>query len=218
MTVESKTTAHLEGRVEQLEGAVSSVSKDLKDLSTGFNVFKEELLGKIGSMTAPKWPIISIIATFIVMVLGLSGTIVSLIMSGHQAEIQANQHDLRSLEREFSDQNIEHGQWKTWSTMVDKNLFSLDEKLQREMNLINITTESKIKGLDDKLQAEFGYSNKIHDTSTTDIKETIANLKNWRLSIEERYNEAIGKLNAKQEMVLDELKKVEARQYDQKQK
>jgi len=86
---------HLESRVGKLEGTMETLAEGLKTTSTNVdklinqqNQFKEEVLGKLGSLTAPKWPLILSFIMAGLTILGLVGTVMAFMMSGQRDAIE----------------------------------------------------------------------------------------------------------------------------------
>ena len=202
--------AHIEGRVGRLEGAVENLthevqetSKVVRDIASGLGKFKEDVLSHIGVATAPKWPLIVSFVSICLTILALGGTIVGQIMSGQSAAIAklairmdtADERDLKAAHSE--------GKHEAWREQADKILKDLDEKLQREMRLINDTTESRIAALDKSNQTKLG-----------ELQTQVAAIKDWRLDHVQENAKTHGKIEALFETHEQDIKRLESRVFD----
>lgn len=202
--------SHIEGRVGRLEGAVENLthevqetSKAVREIAGGIGKFREDVLGHIGTATAPKWPLIVSFVMMALTVIGLGGTIVSQNISGQGAAISklAARVDA-SDERDLKQAHVD-GQHEAWREQADKILKDLDEKLQREMRLINDTTESRIAALD-----------KANVTKLTEIQNQLVQFKDWRLQHVRENSATHGKIEAMLTENGKLIDRLEGRQYE----
>jgi hypothetical protein len=200
----------LEGLVTTLAHEVKETSQTIRELVNHFTDFKENILKNISRATAPKWPLIVSIGTLLLTILGLGGTIVALLMSGQQSSLNRHAEELATINAKITAQNYDNGILAQWMKQTDKAMEALDERLQKEMTLINNTTESKLKGLDDKLQIEFAGMNGTTQARIANLKEDYDNIRQWRLTFVADHEKRMGKL----EGTVEDLKKCADRNLD----
>lgn len=143
---------HIEGRVGRLEGAVENLtqevqetSKSVREIANGLGSFKESVLSHIGAATAPKWPLIFSFVTLTLTILGLGIGLVSQSISGQSTAIAKNAAKLDQIESRELDLARQDSRNETWRETVDKKSDKLDTDLQREMRLVNETTDAKLQ-------------------------------------------------------------------------
>lgn len=213
MHLESRV-GHLEGTMETLAQEVRVTSESVREVTHTLSKVKDEIFARLGSLTAPRWPLIISIGTLLITILGLAGTIVALMLSGQRDAIETLKSQYVSLQTESSTGKLEDGRNMEWRNNVTKVLVDLDVKLQKEANLLIDKTESKITALDTKLQLEFNNTNRILDGELKEIREQIVDLRKWRLGHNEEDSFRHGQLSTLADMLKDKLTIIEARQYD----
>lgn len=170
-----------EGILESVVHEMGEIGKNQKELSNGMSLFREEVLAHISRVSAPKWPLIAGVLTLVLTIITMGGSIVGMIMSGQNANISRLDMIMQKQQEGEATNKFEDGQTVMWRKMVDKALVDLDDRLQREMRLINATTDSKITALDDKIQKEFYNTIKNHDERTIALQEQMKEFFRWRL-------------------------------------
>jgi len=219
-----------EARLGIVEGAVETIGQDVKSLASrmdsnvqalGHEVGSlrdtiadkiESVMNRVGTETKPRWPLILSFGGIVITLLGLAGSIVGLGFTGlgsSVAEVKATQSALQ--ERLFQAQ-YEKGRSDAFISQATSQIRELDEKLQREMTLINATTEARVKALDEKLQIEFIGMHRLSESQLKVNTEAIANIKDWRLEYVAKDAEASGRVVAKQLMIEEGMRRLEERQ------
>jgi hypothetical protein len=226
----------MDTRVGRLEGVVESLTQNIQEVSQNINVmgrelgsFKEvvsdtlsrtregftsQLEAVTNRMTAsakPQWQTITAFVALAITVLGMAGAVVGLMLSGQSERITRLQNDTATItDRMFLNQ-YEKGKSDAFAAETSSHLTKLDTTLQREMALIKQTTDSEIRGLDDKLQTELRLDRANNADYHDKIAEILKELRNWRLEHVETGAAIDARLTAKQEMVLDLIKGLDER-------
>ena len=223
-------THHMDTRVGRLEGVVETLTRDVQEVAHSVGLLSSQLgevkdaisisLGgmrdsftsqldivtnRLTSSTKPQWQTISMYFTIGIVLLGMAGAVVGLLMSGQSNNINRLQTDISINTAQMFSNQYEKGKADAFSANVATHLANLDASLQREMRLINDTTEARIKALDDKLQIEFNLIRKNLESSITENSTQLADLRRWRLEHAAIDSGETAKVIAKQEMVIQKL-------------
>lgn len=205
---------NLSGFRTEVGNDIGALREDIKEVVKGFTSFKETMTSNIGVATAPKWPLIVSIGSFILTICGMAATIIALLMSGQNTAIADAKGDLKSIRSDMYDAQYNSGKSGEWRTTVSQTLVDLDIKLQREMGLIDKATEAKLKNLDERLQREFQLMGKNIDNSVEEIKRTLGELKAWRLEHSSMDATFHGEVKIAIDGIEKILEHIEHRQYD----
>lgn len=213
-------------RVGRLEGIVETLAKDMQEMARGMFSMGKELSGlrdiisdkiervvaSINTAARPNWGNIAAWAAIIVTIIGLAGSLVAIMMSGQNTSITDNKIQITELISQQMKFQYEKGKNDSITEGMKEKMHTLDTNLQKEIAMINATTEAKIKGLDDKLQIEFIGLNRSLGQQVETQKEDISTLRTWRLEFVSKQGELEGRVTSKQNMVEDRLKAVEGMQ------
>jgi hypothetical protein len=220
----------MDTRVGRLEGVVESLTRDIQEVSAnistmgrelgsfremigdtltkmrdGFNDQLNTVTDRLTTNAKPQWQSIFAFVAMGLTVLGMAGAVVSMLFSGQAANIVRLQNDTAVVtERMFANQ-YEKGKSDAFASETSSHLAKLDTTLQREMTLMQQTTDSKIQGLDDKLQIEIKLDRKNYEDYDNRILEILKELRSWRLEHAVKSSENDAKLQAKQDMLIDQL-------------
>lgn len=220
----------MDTRVGRLEGVVESLTRDIQEVSAnistmgrelgsfremigdtltkmrdGFNDQLNTVTDRLTTNAKPQWQSIFAFVAMGLTVLGMAGAVVSMLFSGQAANIVRLQNDTAVVtERMFANQ-YEKGKSDAFASETSSHLAKLDTTLQREMTLMQQTTDSKIQGLDDKLQIEIKLDRKNYEDYDSRILEILKELRSWRLEHAVKSSENDAKLQAKQDMLIDQL-------------
>jgi hypothetical protein len=232
----SESDHRMDTRVGRLEGVVESLTHDIQQVSQNINMMGKELgnfkevvgdaltkmrdafgnqintvTDRLTTSAKPQWQTISAFAALAITLLGMAGAVVALIMSGQSQNITDLKRDTAVItERMFANQ-YEKGKSDAFAAETSSHLAKLDTTLQREMTLMQQTTDSKIISLDDKLQTELKLDRKNNADYIDRIEKIIQDFRAWRLAHSAEGSAIDAKLEAKQEMVLEMLKTIDAR-------
>jgi len=120
----------LDTRVGRLEGVVTTLSKEVqditravRDITNSLGTFKEDILARLGTATAPKWPLIAGVCSMLLTILGLCGTIVAILLSGHGQAIKHNQESLQAINAQNVEVAFQAGK-------TEANIRNVDEHIQ----------------------------------------------------------------------------------------
>ena len=228
----------IEVRVGKLEGAVETLAKDMSDmarnitgLGTEIGNLRSTLADKIDTMgqrmadkTKPNMQAITLFVTIGLAVLGMAGSLAGVVMNNHSSQIAELKAGLDTARAQHERAQYEKGQSDAFVKMAEQRMIEnaakfrdLDDKLQREMALINNTTESKVKALDDKLQLEFNGLHKAIDVQVQAQAEQVTELRKWRLEHVQGNAELHGKIDIHLQDMSTRLKQAEDRQWDYRQ-
>lgn len=212
---------NLDTRVGRLEGAVETliqneqeIARNVKDIAHAVTIFKEEILSKIGTATAPRWPLILGFATLILTVVGFSIGLLTFLLSGQSGMITENKVAVKTLSDKLYDTRYEDGRADTWRENATKTLVDLDTKLQREMSLLNEASSSRAKAVEERFQREFTIIDKALSDRVYEILSQLTDLRKWRLEHEESDSKVHGQTSTSIEYINDMLRKIEERQYN----
>lgn len=220
----------MDTRVGRLEGVVESLTRDIQEVSANINTMGRELgsfremigdtltkmrdgfndqlntvTDRLTTSAKPQWQSIFAFVAMGLTVIGMAGAVVGMMFSGQTANITRLQNDTAIItERMFANQ-YEKGKSDAFASETSSHLAKLDTTLQREMTLMQQTTDSKIQGLDDKLQTEIKLDRKNYEDYDNRILEIIKDFRAWRLDFVPKASESDAKLQAKQDMLIDQL-------------
>jgi hypothetical protein len=187
----SNYSAHIEGRVGRLEGAVESLvsevqetSKSVKLIAENLSGFRESFLGELNKDKTPQWPMIASVAGFIITIMTILGAFLGFMLTNTKDSINANTTSISQVSNRLNARSYSDGETNQWHRTVDGSLTELNKNLQREMLLINDTTTAKVANLDDKLQSEFGGINKRMESQIADIKQETNRINTWKDSVQ----------------------------------
>ena len=149
----------IDSRVGKLEGIVSTLARDIQETSRavreqgentnrGFkeqqqalsdfqgsmSKFKEDVLAHIGSATAPKWPLIVSSIMVVVMILGLSGSVFAVIMSGQKDAIARNSHVIEEIQTMHINTAFESGKMVGWREKMDLQVNNLHIEHEKDVD------------------------------------------------------------------------------------
>jgi len=220
---------HLEGVVEQLTHDIQQVSQSINAMGTELGKFKEivaDSLAKIRDsftnqigMVAdrltvsakPQWQTISAFVLLADTLLGMAGAVVALIMSGQSENIASLKRETTTITDRMFQNQYEKGKSDAFASEVAGHLAKLDLTLQREMTLIQQTTDSKISGLDDKIQSELRLQGKTSSADLARLDTEINNLRVWRLEHASEGAAVDARLGAKVETLIEIIRMIEGR-------
>ena len=127
----------LDSRVGRLEGVVETLSNEVQDttkavrvMAESFGNFKEDVLEKIGTATAPKWPLIASLTTMMLTVFGLCGTVVAILLSGQGELIHQNRLAIEQVHEKAIETSFNAGVMFAWKESTDKRLEHGERDLQ----------------------------------------------------------------------------------------
>jgi hypothetical protein len=215
----------MDTRVGRLEGVVESLTRDIQEVSQNINMMGKEMgsfremigetltrmregfSAQIESVTdrlttsaKPQWQSIFAFVAMGLTVLGMAGAVVGMLFSGQAANVNRLQNDTAVItERMFSAQ-YEKGKQDAFATETSGHLTKLDTTLQREMALMQQTTDSKIAA-----------TSKNADDYISKVQEILKDFRAWRLEHATKGAEVDARLTAKQEMITEELHALEGR-------
>jgi hypothetical protein len=193
---QQKRDSDMQARVGRLEGAMESLAHEMettnrsvKELVMTVGSFKEDMLKTLAAINNPKpnWPLIVGLGSLILTIIGIGGLFTYNTMSGVRDIINVNTIAIAQLKDEIGKTKYEEGKQSEWRIGVDNSIVRLDSSLQREMRLINDTTETKIKSLDEKLQSETKGINETLKKEVEGLISNVTDLRTWRLSHAEQY-------------------------------
>jgi hypothetical protein len=230
---------HIESRVGKLEGILDTLieagkqqthnidllSKDIGDMREMFangmasirDTFSnqlEKVASRLTNQTKPQWQTISAFGALVITLLGMAASIVALIMSGQNENIQGLKHEAALVSDRMFDRQYERGKSDAFIAETGTHLKTLDSTLQREMSLLNATTEAKITGLDTKLQLELELVRKNLETSILDNAAALKDVREWRLRHTEHGTAIDAEVCARQQIIKEKLDKLDERQWD----
>jgi len=215
----------MDTRVGRLEGVVESLTRDIQEVSQNINMMGKEMgnfremigetltrmregfTAQIESVTdrlttssKPQWQSIFAFVAMGLTVLGMAGAVVGMLFSGQTANITRLQNDTAVItERMFAAQ-YEKGKADAFSAETSSHLTKLDTTLQREMTLMQQTTDSKIAAVDKNVN---DYIDKVQDA--------LKDFRAWRLDHATKGAEIDASLTARQTMVIEQLRDLESR-------
>ena len=221
----------MDTRVGRLEGVVESLTRDIQEVSQnintmgkeignfremvgdtltrmreGFNTQLESVTDRLTTSSKPQWQTISAFVALAITVLGMAGAVVGLMLSGQSERITRLQDDTKIVTTQMFNNQYEKGKSDAFAAETSSHLAKLDTTLQREMGLMQQTTDAKINSLDDKLQTELRLDRKNSEISIAQINEVLKDFRAWRLEIVKDGATNDARLAARQEMVLDLIK------------
>lgn len=136
-TKKDTSNEHLESRVGKLEGTMETLAEGLKTTSANVdklinqqNQFKEEVLGKLGGLTAPKWPLILSFIMAGLTILGLVGTVMAFMMSGQRDAIETLKAQIQIAQANEMNNKFEDGK----TSILREKIFTDITDLKNEMS------------------------------------------------------------------------------------
>ena len=222
----------MDTRVGRLEGVVESLTRDIQEVSQNISMMGKEIgnfremmgdtltrmrdgfndqinvvTDRLTSSSKPQWQTISAFVALAITLLGMAGAVIGLMMSGQSERITRLQNDTSAITDRMFQNQYEKGKSDAFAAETSSHLSKLDTMLQREMALMQQTTDSKISGLDEKMQMELGLVRKSITTDIARIATEIQDMRAWRLT----HAGGGAALAAKQEMVLEMIRDLNAR-------
>ncbi len=159
--------------VHALSEAVSETNRSIRRLSETTTEKLESLsaristIGRIPGATLAAW------AAVILAIVGLAA-------NGYVRDQSRLEQTIKELTRETVEMSTSVSALRERSNRAADAVRDLDEKLQREVALINGETQSRVAALDEKLQIEItGVENRI-DTEMAWIKDELREARAWR--------------------------------------
>jgi hypothetical protein len=230
-TPASEDSHKIDTRVGRLEGVVETITRDVQEMSRSVSALGKEIgdlrnlftdsmsklrdmfssqidmvAGRLSQSARPNWQAI-------IAIVALAGALAAYVMNANWQAIQEAKAKLVTSEEHYARSQYEKGRTDAFVEEAGVKLRSLDEKVQREMVLVNNATEAKLAGLDVKVQQEMREIRRALESTAMDAKEQIIDLRKWRLDSAATTAANDAKLNAKQEMVVERLNKMEDRQW-----
>jgi hypothetical protein len=136
----SNSTATLDLRVGRLEGTMEQIQRDVQensrvlgDLTQTIGIFKDSIMGKIGQLTQPRWPLIVGFVTLILTIGTLVGGGFTIVLSGQNEAIKSTQADINILITQRINDSYEQG----------KNCAHKDEMKNQVITTGNLINELK---------------------------------------------------------------------------
>jgi len=224
-TASQEPDHRMDTRVGRLEGVVESLTRDIQEVSQNINMMGKEMgnfremigetltrmregfTAQIESVTdrlttsaKPQWQSIFAFVAMGLTVLGMAGAVVGMLFSGLGANMARLQNDTAVItERMFSAQ-YEKGKADAFAAETSSHLTKLDTTLQREMTLMQQTTDSKIAAI-----------NKSVDDNVNKVQETIKDFRAWRLEHATKGAEIDATLTAQQKLASEQSRNLEDR-------
>ena len=191
-TTSTNKTFAMDSRVGRLEGVVETLSKEVHDIAvavrgitSSLGNFKEDVLGKIGVATAPKWPLIASLSTMTLTILGLCGTIIAIMLSGQSDAINQNRMGVAILNQQAVVSAHESGKLESYTNTIAESIKSLDIKTQQEILLQNqqslLRHNSQEKIIDSINKRQIAVEGCIHDVKGIEAQVEIL-LRNYEYS------------------------------------
>ena len=125
----------LDSRVGRLEGVVETLSNEVQDttkavrvMAESFGNFKEDVLERIGTATAPKWPLIASLTTMMLTVFGLCGTVVAILLSGQGELIHQNRLAIEKVHERAIEISFDAGAISAWKEAVDDKIDDIKKR------------------------------------------------------------------------------------------
>jgi hypothetical protein len=215
----------MDTRVGRLEGVVESLTRDIQEVSQNINMMGKEMgsfremigetltrmregfstqiesvTDRLTTSSKPQWQSIFAFVAMGLTVLGMAGAVVGMLFNGQAANVNRLQSDTAVItERMFSAQ-YEKGKADAFAAETSSHLAKLDTTLQREMALMQQTTDSKIAAVDKNVN---DYIDKV--------QEALKDFRSWRLEHATKGAEVDARLTAKQEMAIEQLRTLESK-------
>lgn len=222
----------LEGIVEALTNNIQTISTNVNTVSSQVSELKDVFSGtitklrdnftdqldivssRLTSAAKPQWQTIAAFVSLAVVLLGMSGAVVGIIMSGQGDRIRVLDIEAAEISKRMFVSQYEKGKADATIDSNGLHLKNIDIILQREMALTANIIDARVNGLDAKLQIEFSLIRKnledVIATNQLDVKD----LRAWRLKHAEEDAALGAKLQAKQEMIDKKLSELDERQWE----
>lgn len=151
----ANTNEHLESRVGKLEGTMETLAEGLRTTSTNVdklinqqNLFKEEVLGKLGTLTAPKWPLILSFIMAGLTIFGLVGTVMAFMMSGQRDAIETLKAQIQTAQINELNNKYEDGKTSIIRENITNDLSSLKSSILdvQKWQVLHENEDSKLHG------------------------------------------------------------------------
>jgi hypothetical protein len=185
----------IDTRVGRLEGVVESLTHDIQEVSQNIGMMNKELgdfretignalarmrddstnqlnlvTDRLTQSAKPQWQTISAFAALAITLLGMAGAVVALIMSGQSENVANLKRDTAVITERMFQSQYEKGKSDAFAAETSTHLTTIEKSLQREMTLMQQTTDAKVAML---------------DKNTSDYNEKIAEIlkefRTWRL-------------------------------------
>lgn len=157
--VAAKEPHNIESRVGRLEGAVQSITRDVREMShnidrvaSSLGDFKQEVVGHLGKLNSPRWPLIVSIATLVIGIFTLIGGIGAIILSGQSASVAKIEASLEKVRNESLESKYEDGKTSGWKEALVKKIEEDNKKTQEEIaglkawRLIHAEKQASLEG------------------------------------------------------------------------
>lgn len=173
----------------------------------------ESVTSRMHQETKPNWQII-------IAGIALLATILIFFLSGHGGQIAELKAAQEHATEQYAKAQYEKGATDAFVKMAEarmaeftKAIKDMDDKLQREMILINNATEARVKAMDEKLQMEIQGHTKTLEQECRDLREFVMDLKKWRLDHSEGNARVHGQIDTLLSDMQARLKLLEDRQW-----
>ena len=221
----------MDTRVGRLEGVVESLTRDIQEVSQnismmgkelgsfreligdaltrmrdGFNTQLNTVTDRMMISTKPQWQTITAFSVMGLTVLGMAGAVVALLLSGQSDNISSLKKDTATITERMFQNQYEKGKSDAFA-----------QTTERELNALLRTLDDKVKALDDKIATENKMRDKETSAELTRLTTEIIDLRKWRL---EHATEGAGvdaRVAARQEMIAEFVKTLEARMHSHEQ-
>ncbi|MFA5766918.1 MAG: hypothetical protein WC919_03280 [Candidatus Paceibacterota bacterium] len=221
----SESDHRMDTRVGRLEGVVESLTNDIREVSQNINAISKELgnfretignalsrmrdesvnqlntvTDRLTNASKPQWQTISAFVALAITLLGMAGAVIGLLMSGQAQSIADLKNDSSVIAERMFQNQYEKGKSDAFAAETSSHLMKLDSTLQREMTLMQQTTDSKIAAVDKNVN---DYISKVQDA--------LKDFRAWRLEHATKGADLDATLTAKQNMIIEQLRALEGR-------
>jgi hypothetical protein len=188
----------LEGTMENLAAEVKATSESVRDISRSMGGFKEEILSRLGTIAAPRWPLIVSVGTLLLTIICLGGTIIALLMSGQRDAIETLKVQNQVVQSNLYNDRYETGRSSVIRDELKSDISDLNTTIAdlKHWRLAHEVEDTEFRG---KILARQEMVIKEVDRFHTQIDDNIKNIE----TVTAKQNSAI--------ILLDETNK---RQYD----
>lgn len=229
----------VDARIGKLEGIVEALTNDIKAISADVNavgtqigdlkdIFSDTInrlrdnftnqldvvSTRLSESSKPQWQSITAFVSMAIVLLGMAGAVVGLILSGQSDNIKGTKGEVNEITKRMYEAQYEKGRTDATTTGLELHLKNIDAAMQREMALTSNVVDTKVNGLDAKLQIEFNLIRKNLESMVETNKEDIRDLRAWRLKHAEDDAAIAAKVVAKQDMIEKKLTELDAKQWD----
>jgi DNA-binding FrmR family transcriptional regulator len=218
----TKNIQEVSNNVNSISTQLTTTTSELKDamvnsieeLRTGFSKQLDTVTDRLTTNTKPQWQTIGAFVSLAIVLLGMSGAVVALIMNGQAENIRSVQANTTAISERLFNGQYEKGKADATTAAFADHFKNLDITLQREMNLIASVVDTKVNGLDTKLQIEFNLTRKNLETYIDANVEDNRNMRAWRLKHSEEDAALTSEIRAKQQMIEKHIDELDKRQWE----